>query len=58
MLFPYSQTAGSLVVVVGRPVVVVVVVVVAVVVVVVVVVVVGVDVDVAVLFCAKTALEH
>ena len=48
MLFPYSQTAGSLVVVVGRPVVVVVVVVV----------VVGVDVDVAVLFCAKTELEH
>ena len=44
MLFPYSQTAGSLVVVVGR----------LVVVVDVVVVVVGVDVS----FCAKTALEH
>ena len=44
MLFPYSQTAGSLVVVVGR----------LVVVVVVVVVVVGVDVS----LCAKTALEH
>ena len=44
MLFPYSQTAGSLVVVVGR----------LVVVVDVVVVVVGVDVS----LCAKTALEH